>query len=126
MKIGKVILIVLSLSIIFGLIGCSSIAKNTGNSTDKIDVRGSITKITFDKVKGITNILVEGRVEKDTSVDKASVTLDQKTKIYRNNSTEDLSQDALKEGMKVEVVFEGPVRESYPVQADAKIVRIIE
>ncbi|MBE6068760.1 MAG: beta-N-acetylhexosaminidase [Clostridium lundense] len=42
------------------------------------------------------------------------------------NTKEEVERNALKKGTIVEITFEGPVRESYPVQADAKIIKIIK
>ena len=100
------------------LIGCQK--------DETIDIRGEITGISKSPDNKIVSILVEGELEEDTSHDKASISIDKSTSIYSATGKDKISIEELKEGMKVEVVFTGPVRESYPVQADAKTIRIIE
>lgn len=70
--------------------------------------------------------MVEGKVEQDTQYDKASIRIKDNTKIYEKDAKKELEVNSLKEGAKVEVIFEGPVAESYPVQADAKTIIITE
>jgi major membrane immunogen (membrane-anchored lipoprotein) len=92
---------------------------------DAIGMRGEVTSITTGER---TVILVEGKVEEDTTHDKASVTIKPETKIVKVG--EDGTDTAAKpEDIKlfdnVEVVFDGPVAESYPVQGSAKLIRIL-
>lgn len=90
---------------------------------EKVDIRGKITQNIVNNNKEILGIiLVEGKLEDDTQVDKASVSVTAKTKIFvlKNGETlEKADYSFLQEGQEVEVIFTGPVRESYPVQADA-------
>jgi beta-N-acetylhexosaminidase len=58
--------------------------------------------------------------------DKASIAITDKTKIIKKATQKKFLMDDLKEGVQVEVLLEGPVRESYPVQADAKEVRVLD
>lgn len=113
----KIFLVTLCI-LILALIGCQKDVK--------IDIRGEITGISKSPNNEIVGILVEGELEEDTSHDKASISIDKSTSIYSATGKDKISIEELKEGMKVEVVFTGPVRESYPVQADAKTIRIIE
>lgn len=104
-------------------------ACNNGNiPLGKMDVRGDITQITKSDSKGVLGIiLVEGELQEDTKVDKASVTVTDKTKIFAEGNQEvleDASFSLLQAGQLVEVEFTGPVRESYPVQATAKTIVI--
>jgi|GEM_PF-161130 len=119
MNLKKFALIVLSTAIIFSSAGC-----NQSNVKDKVDIRGQITEI-LNNDGGIVGILVEGKVEQDTAYDKARVKIGKETKIYDGNTDKQLSLNNLKEGLKVEVVFTGPVAESYPVQATARTIKII-
>lgn len=100
------------------------------NTPEKSDIRGSITNISKADSKDVEGwILVEGAIEKDTGFDKASITVTNKTKIFQldNNGVKSkVSFGSLKMDQKVEVQFTGPVRESYPVQADALEIRILE
>jgi beta-N-acetylhexosaminidase len=115
-------LLVIAVSIIFtlSLIGCGK------NNEEKIGIRGEITKVTLGTDSKTIFIMVEGEIEKDTQFDKASVTITDKTKVIESATKNKLSSKDLKEGMKVEVLVDGPVRESYPVQFDAKEVRVIK
>jgi beta-N-acetylhexosaminidase len=117
----KILIIVLTVALVFGLIGCS---KN--NDNEKIGVRGEITSLSQSQDNKIVFILVEGNLESDTVYDKASVAITDKTRVLLGDTKIKLSKADLKEGMKVEVTMEGPVRESYPVQGDAKVVRILD
>lgn len=85
------------------------------------DIIGTITSL--DVTNEHISILVEGDLTPDTNFDKASVRIDDQTKVYADQ------QEAIKEdlivGMTVNVKFEGPVAESYPVQAYAKTVTMV-
>lgn len=115
----KLQLCLVCLGIILTLIGCAK-------DKDPIGFRGEITKLVASENNNQITILVEGIQEKDVSYDKAYVTITEKTKIYSGNSNKSVSATELKEGQKVEGVFEGAVAESYPVQGTAKSVRILD
>lgn len=117
MSYKKLISITLSIMII-ALIGCQR--------NEKVDIRGEITGVDISNDNKIVSIMVEGELEEDTSFDKASIRIDKNTKIYMANTKTKVSTDELKEGMKVEAIFDGLVAESYPVQAKAKVIRILE
>ncbi len=109
----KILIVALTTVLMLNLMGCTK----TSNNEEKIGIRGSITKVLTDDNKKVTAIFVEGKVESDTMHDKATVSIDKSTKI---------SVSELKEGMKVEVVFNGDVLVSYPVQGKAKTIKVIE
>ena len=69
----------------------------------------------------IISVFVEG------TSDKASVSLTKSTKVYRKQGDRYVSADAeqLSVGTVVEVTFDGPVAESYPVQAKAGTIVIV-
>jgi beta-N-acetylhexosaminidase len=98
----------------------------------QVDVRGTITHLrraegeSQSKVWG--RILIEGVKEPDTQHDKASVAIRSETKLFirRGKERQPAEFTALKEGQKVEAIFTGPVAESYPVQATAAEITIIE
>ncbi len=90
----------------------------------RIDIRGTITNININGSNG--SILVEGKIESDTYNDKASVRINENTLITKQTVNKNIDISQLKVGDEVEVTFIGPVAESYPVQATAKLVRIIE
>jgi len=95
------------------------------DESDKIGIRGVVTDIVQGK-DGIT-MLVEGKLEQDTSFDKASVTVNMKSIVLRDNTpiTGLFAFSEIKKGDTVEVTFNGPVAESYPVQGVATTVRIV-
>ncbi len=76
---------------------------------------GNITEITFNEDGAV--ILVEGEKTSRTEYDKAYIKIDSKTRITIKDA--DATADMLAKGMRVAAVFEGPVAESYPVQAYA-------
>jgi beta-N-acetylhexosaminidase len=121
----KKIILLICTFLLLSTVGCSKDSSEDVN-TKKLGIRGQVTKVSSDDSGKIKGILVEGIVEQDTEYDKASVYIGENTKIYKNNTKEELKRSVLKEGIKVEVIFEGGVRESYPVQADAKVIRVIE
>lgn len=99
---------------------------------EKADVRGKITTVresdaVAKKAGNLGSILIEGTKDKDTSYDKASVRITDKTKIEKIDGKEKKAAkfEDLKKGAKVQAVFTGPVAESYPVQATAKEVLIL-
>jgi hypothetical protein len=89
----------------------------------KPDIRGVITEITFDGNTG--NILVEETADTGLQFDKASVYLTNDTVYYKDGKKMSKSPELLVKGMNVEVQITGTVRESYPVQVDARIVNIL-
>jgi hypothetical protein len=95
------------------------------DESDKIGIRGVVTDIVQGK-DGIT-MLVEGELEQDTSFDKASVTVNMKSTVLRDNTPIAglFAFSEIKKGDTVEVTFNGPVAESYPVQGVAAAVRIV-
>jgi Protein of unknown function (DUF3221) len=101
-------------------------------SSSRIDVRGAITRITRAEGEGrgkaLARVLIEGVKEPDTQVDKAVVEVMAETELFIKQDGERKQAEfaALKEGQKVEARFTGPVRESYPVQATAAEITIIE
>jgi hypothetical protein len=87
-------------------------------------IRGTITSLT--PVAGQGVILVEERPGDQAGSDKASVTINAATRIYRGRvsaSTKGSFGD-LRNGQIVEVWFSGPVLTSYPVQATASVIVI--
>lgn len=101
-----------------------------GADEKKVSIRGALASAGAagedEKKTGLLGtLLVEGSKDKDTEYDKATVKVTKGTKIYRQVGKElkEASFDDLKGGVKVEIWFQGPVAESFPVQATAgKIV----
>lgn len=91
----------------------------------KVDIRGTITNITINNEKeGF--IFVEGQIEYDTSYDKASIRINKDTIITKGNENRKINITDLKTGDRVEVKFNGPVLESYPVQVTAGYISVLE
>lgn len=86
-------------------------------------IRGTISSVSEDP-DGVSGILVEGPVADGTTLDKAALSITDKTRVL-SASDEEVDAATLTQGMRVEVWVTGPVRESYPVQADADVVRIL-
>lgn len=100
---------------------------------DKVSIRGSVTKLTpandAAKDRGVlVTVLIEGPKDKATEYDRAWVTITTKTKLEKlaNGKKVEAKAEDLKAGAKVESVFTGPVAESYPVQATAGSLVILE
>jgi hypothetical protein len=95
------------------------------DESSTIGIRGVVKDIVQGK-DGIT-MLVEGKLEQDTSVDKASVRVNMSSKVVRDETpiTGLFAFSEIKKGDTVEVTFNGPVAESYPVQGVAATVRIV-
>jgi beta-N-acetylhexosaminidase len=121
MNMKKALIVVLAMVLTLGLVACG---ENTGKN--EVAIRGEITNVSQGQDNIVTFIFVEGSLENDTAYDKASITISNKTKVINKDNKKKISRADLKVGMQVEVVFEGPVRESYPVQADAKEVRVLD
>ena len=87
-------------------------------------IRGTITSVSPLVGQGV--ILVEERPQDRAGSNKASVTINASTRIYRGRidaSTKGSFSD-LRNGQLVEVWFAGPVLTSYPLQATASVVVI--
>jgi hypothetical protein len=95
------------------------------DDSDTIGIRGVVKDIV--QGKDDITMLVEGKLEHDTSFDKASVTVNMKSTVVRGNTTITVlfTFSEIKAGDTVEVTFNGPVAESYPVQGVAATVRIV-
>jgi hypothetical protein len=96
------------------------------SSIERIDVKGEITKITYDENNKISSIFVENTSAEKEGYDKATVFIGSETKIYRGYTDTELTPDALKKGSKVEVTFtDDPMIMIYPPQAMARVIRVI-
>lgn len=98
-------------------------------SPSQVDVRGAIARIEREgRGKALARVLIEGVKEPDTHVDKAVVYVTAETEFFikQGGERKQAKFAALKEGQKVEARFTGPVRESYPVQATAAEITILE
>jgi hypothetical protein len=119
----RFILLALTLTVACFLEGAQSFASS------RVDVRGAISRIESERRgKALARVLIEGDKEPDTQVDKALVYVTAETGFFIKQGGERKPAEfaALKEGQKVEARFTGPVRESYPVQATAAEITILE
>lgn len=98
-----------------------------------IDIRGIVTSINAANKDGrrtgtLGFVRVEGKREPDTQFDKADIRVPTDCKIQRTcgNITKIEGFNSLKKGSKVEATFIGPVAESYPVQAKAQSIIILD
>ncbi|MBP1745196.1 MAG: hypothetical protein H6Q58_2174 [Firmicutes bacterium] len=98
--------------------GCGRNDKETA-----IGIRGFVTQKSGNDTEG--TILVEGKVEADTSFDKASVRITKDTLIQKDAMSRSFGLSDIEVGSRVEVIFKGAVAESYPVQGTADTVRIL-
>lgn len=126
-KVKRIITVVISIVLIVIGVGCTSGSEEKGvepnnNVAEKVDIRGRITNV-VNNADNVEAILVEGELEEDTGYDKASIKITTETEIYKG--TTGASANELQEGVTVEAIFTGLVAESYPVQATAKVIRII-
>lgn len=115
----------------FSIIEYVTIANFDGNwlvsSIEKVEVKGEITKITFDKDQKVKSIFVQGEPGIKGGYDKANVIIDVKTKIYQVYTDQVLKAGDLKKGAVVEVTLtEDPRLMMYPISAPAKTIRVME
>ncbi|MGM0367518.1 MAG: DUF3221 domain-containing protein [Actinomycetota bacterium] len=96
----------------------------------KADIRGYIASINFAQVANEAEaiVLIEGSIEEDTLYDRASVSITAQTRILRNvgGKIQNAGIGELEQGQRVQAAFTGPVMETYPVQAEAKEIVILE
>ncbi len=131
------ILIVISIALL-AISGCGTSPSLTPTqqppelSARNPHIRGNITNIhtetATDSTNTVSKIFVEGANEADTVYDKASVGITPDTRIFmkQNQDYTLVSSHQLRVGQSVEVLFADPVQMSYPVQARAIEIIIIQ
>jgi beta-N-acetylhexosaminidase len=90
-------------------------------------ISGRITTVTA--APGGGSLLVEAPGAEAPAYDAASVWVTPETKLFRqgaDGATERIAFGDFEPGQRVDVWFEGPVAESYPVQASASTVLLTE
>jgi beta-N-acetylhexosaminidase len=104
------------------VVGCADRAPSTAP-----DIVGQITRATTSVVDGSRriNILVEAVPNDLSGSPKALVTVDRSTRILHANANISARVEDLLPGATVSVWFDGPVAESYPVQARAGTLLIM-
>jgi hypothetical protein len=99
------------------------------------DIRGVVSRVSRKEKETenpdrilIGSLLIEGTKEADTELDKAVVRVSDETAIFemRGGERRRVTFDALKVGQRVEARFIGPVLRSYPAQARASEIVILE
>ncbi len=121
-----IILAGLLFSLLVLLLAC---AASEPTPTTPPAIRGSITSRTSAPGGDLVgSILVEGQVEAGTTFDKATIAVTVKTRIFEQTAQErrQATFDALQMGRTIEAWFDGPVAESYPVQATASDIVILK
>ncbi len=130
MRLSRGVLAMLLLLFGLGLAGCAdaqaeATAVPIATKTTAPDIRGMVQQWEF--VDGEGSMLVEGSMADGSSM-AAQVRVTGQTQIVRQNGgTLEAGQIThLASGQTVEVRFDGPVMESFPIQATAKEVVIVE
>lgn len=101
------------------LVGCTGKMPTTDPA-----IRGTIQSVSRTE-SGIGAVLIAGPLADGTTLDKAMLSITDKTRVL-SAAGEELEPDVLEAGMRVEAWITGPVRESYPVQADADVIKLLE
>lgn len=92
----------------------------------KMDITGTIIAIPNDLDESIVIHLKEDLIPGvPQAFGEAMVFISDQTIINIDNKEISLTSSLFQTGMRVEVKFTGPVAESYPVQAEAKFIRIL-
>lgn len=104
----------------------ASCASGTGSETlptTDPSIRGTVTQVSSAEPR---TVLVEENPGEESGSNKASVRLTGETRLLRRSgeAVQRAAPEDLAAGQRVSVWFSGPVRESYPVQADAGTVVI--
>lgn len=120
-------------SVIAALIVVMALAAACGDDSDSDvegdpDIRGTITDVSSGSGEILGSARIEGTIEPDTSYDAAVVRIDSDTEIFRTVGGEltEASFSDLSVGQQVEAWFTGAVADSYPVQAKAARIVILE
>ncbi|MEG1311441.1 MAG: DUF3221 domain-containing protein [Romboutsia sp.] len=99
-------------------VGCSF-----NNPKEKIGIRGKISSINIDSENA--TILVEGKLEEDTTYSEGYVTINKNTKFQKYDSKDSFSLSDIELGFVIEVTFNGEILETHPVQGTASFIKLI-
>lgn len=119
-RITVVFVSAISLLVVLAAAGCME----SGAPAEPPSIRGTVVTIDL-SADGSGSFLVEGEIESDTQYDRASVGVTGATRWYDADGRP-AGSGVLAIGSQVEVWFEGPVAESYPVQATAGAVKVTQ
>ena len=129
---ASTILFLLLALLLTGCGGGGGSAETPAASTPRLasenpSLRGTVIEV-FTNEGQITGFYAEGDLAPDTSFDKARITITDATAIYtqQGETYTPAGKEALVAGANVEVLFEGPVQESYPVGATAGEIVILQ
>ncbi len=131
---------VLTLVCLVGVVGCQD-DQTSKKELENVAIRGQVERVNdngmFVEEDGYNHTLaldfdkdvedVEGDLESkynDTIYSVAQISKGDATSVLKNG--EEVGFDVIEKGMKVEVSFTGPIQESYPVQATAGVIQILE
>lgn len=123
MKKPWIIIIILVIVILSGIAVYRNFMHNPFDF--RVDIRGTITNIVVNNANEGT-IFVDGQIEYDTTYDRASVRINKNATITKGNNNEKINITQLRVGDRVEVKFDGPILESYPVQTTAGYISVLE
>ena len=118
------IVLLVGITTAIALGACSA---DTGIPAGPSSISGRITAVTAAPDGG--SLLIEAPGAEPPAYDAASVRVTPETRLLRrgdDGSTEKIAFSAFERGQRVDVWFEGPVAESYPVQASAGTVLLAE
>lgn len=96
------------------------------SSMERLDIKGAITKVTFDDKNEISSIFVEDPSDQPAgNYKEGTAFIGEETKIYKGYTDTELDKSVLTEGTEVEVTYtDGPMIMIYPPQAMAKVIRV--
>jgi len=118
-------LLVLGAAVVGGCGGSTAqpASSATAPPSTPADITGTIHDLTMNDATGLPTLLVVDDGAIKGSVDRASVTVTAGTVVWQLKGGKGTAAD-LGAGQMVSVWFDGPVAESYPVQAKAGVIRI--
>lgn len=98
------------------------------SSIERLDVKGTITKVNKDEKGELVSVFVEDKAGKGEGTYKeATVIIGENTKIYKGYTDEELDKNVLMKGQTIEATFtDDPMIMIYPPQATARIIRVVE
>lgn len=123
----KIFLFLIVSVLIIALVGCTEESADSSSPSDsefvEYGVAGEIVEIKTEEESDTMTILVKGDENNGATYTEGWVTINESTKIYKS---EGIDKDALELNMYVNVFFDGPVTESFPVQGTAKQINVVE
>lgn len=104
---------------------CSNLVLgNKKSNLETFDIQGEITFIQDYDINPC--MFVENYEDTKAKYTKAYINITDKTIIQNQGSRKKLSVKELKKGHYIKVVFDNDIMETYPVQANAKIIEIVK